>query len=220
MWRILLLSALLVTAVPPDARAEPAPEAVVRAELARLVRIVSACRLALATDPIALRGLVERELRPLADVLYGGQVILGRHWSDASPEQRRRFAEALYGTLANRHASGLLLLTANNVRVIAGSKPQRDGIVAVELAIDAGLARPLPVFLHMRRSGDRWRIHDARWEGQSFLLGLRRVYGEEISRRGLEDVIASLEATAQPAGARPEERATAAGRCLLGLRAP
>jgi phospholipid transport system substrate-binding protein len=66
---------------------------------------VADCRLPLAADPVALRGLVDQHLRP-ADVLYGGQLILGRHWSDAGPDQRRRFAEALYGTLVSRYATG------------------------------------------------------------------------------------------------------------------
>jgi phospholipid transport system substrate-binding protein len=191
----------------------------VRDSLARLARAVGACRLPLAADPPALRGFLDQELRSSADVLFGGQVILGRHWQDASPQQRRRFAEALYGTLVSRYAHGLLLLTPANVRVVPGASPQRDGSVAVELSVDAGLARPLPVFLHLRRRGDRWVVHDARWEGQSFLLGLRRAYAEEIAHRGLAAVIDSLEATALPDLPPPERRPTPAGRCLLRLDA-
>ncbi|NGP54657.1 ABC transporter substrate-binding protein [Thioalkalivibrio sp. XN8] len=217
MRRILVLTALLV--LPAGAAAEPADDAetAVRAQLGRLAGIVAACRLPLAADAVALRSLVARELRPEADVLHGAQVVLGRHWQDASPVQRRRFAEALFGTLVARYASGLLLLTADNVRVLPGSETQRDGTVAVQLEVDAGLARPLPVFLHLRARGGRWVVHDARWEGQSFLLSLRRVYAEQIARRGLERVIESLEATAPGKLPPPERRATAAGRCLLAL---
>lgn len=218
MYRILVLAALLVCAGSLGADPATDPETAVRAKLARLAAIVSACRLPLAADAVALRSLVVRELRPEADVLHGAQVVLGRHWQDASPEQRRRFAEALFGTLVARNASGLLLLTPNNVRVVPGSESRRDGTVAVELAVDAGLARPLPVSLHMRSRGDRWVVHDARWEDQSFLLGLRRVYGEQIARRGLASVIESLEASSVGQLPPPEHRATPAGRCLLALQ--
>lgn len=217
MIRILVLAVLLVCSGSLGAEPESGPEAAVRAKLARLAGIVGACRLPLAADPVALRSLVARELRPEADVLLGAQVVLGRHWPDASPEQRRRFAEALFGTLVARHAGGLLLLTPNNVRVVPGAERQRDGAVAVELAIDAGFAQPLPVFLHLRSRGERWVVHDARWEGQSFLLNLRRVYGEQIAQRGLDTVIESLEASATGKLPPPERRSTAAGRCLLAL---
>lgn len=215
MWRILVLGVLLVCSGPLGAAPADDPAEAVRAKLSRLADLVAACRLPLAADAVALRGLVVRELRPEADVLQGAQVVLGRHWQDASPEQRRRFAEALFGSLVARHASGLLLLTPNNVRVVSGSQPQRDGSRAVQLEIDAGLARPLPVFLHLRARGDRWVVHDARWEDQSFLLGLRRVYGERIARQGLEAVIESLEASAPGKLPPPERRSTPAGRCLL-----
>lgn len=217
MCRILVLAVLLVCSASLVADPVSDPEAMVRAKLERLAGIVAACRLPLAADPVALRGLVARELRPEADVLLGGQVVLGRHWPEASPEQRRRFAEALFGTLVARHASGLLLLTPHNVRVVPGAEPQRDGAVAVELAIDAGLARPLPVFLHLGSRGERWVVRDARWEGQSFLLSLRRLYGEQIAQRGLASVIESLEASAAGKLPPPERRSTAAGRCLLAL---
>ena len=217
MWRILVLSASLVCTAAAAGGSAGDPAEVVRQEVARLASVVGACRLPLAADPVALRSFLDRALRARTDVLLGGQVILGRHWQDASPAQRRRFAEALYGTLVSRYAHGLLLLTPRNVRVMPGSVAQRDGSTAVELSVDAGLARPLPVFLHLRRRGEQWVVQDARWEGQSFLLGLRRVYAEEIGRRGLEAVIRGLEATAVPALPPPERRSTPAGRCLMSL---
>ena len=214
MRRILLFIALLAATTLAAAEPRLAAQQRVAERLERLSGLVAACRLPLAVDPAALRGIIDEELRPYADVLYAGQLILGRHWPQASPEQRRRFAEALYGALVNRHASGLLLLTTQNVRVEKRDRPQDDGTAQVELSVDAGLSRRVPVLLELRRQGDRWRIYDARWEGQSFVLGLRHAYGEEIGQRGLETVIRDLEARAgQPPGP-PAERVTAAGRCL------
>jgi phospholipid transport system substrate-binding protein len=214
MRRILLFIALL--AVSAAASAEPAlgPEARVTERLERLAGLVSACRLPLAADPAALRGIIHEELRPYVDVLYAGQLILGRHWPEASPEQRRRFAEALYGALVQRHATGLLLLTPRNVRVVKGDGHKDSAAAAVELSVDAGLPRRVPVVLELRRHSDRWRIYDARWEGQSFILGLRHSYAEEIARRGLEAVIRDLEARAGDTPAAPAARGTPAGRCL------
>jgi phospholipid transport system substrate-binding protein len=215
MRKIVLIVSFLLTAG-ADARAPESPHRFVQDSVQSLAGLVTECRLPLAADPVALRGLVEQQLRPKADVLYAGQVILGRHWRDATPEQRRRFAEALYGSLLSRYASGLLLLTDRNVTVVppvASSLESDSGEAQVELRVQAG-GTPIPVFLQLRRSGDRWRIYDARWEGQSYVLSLRQAFSEQIRRDGLDAVILRLEALAGPVVGPPEERATAAGRCL------
>ncbi|NHA14474.1 phospholipid-binding protein MlaC [Thioalkalivibrio sp. XN279] len=214
MRRILLCLALLALTALAAAEPRLGPEQRVAERLERLSGLVAACRLPLAVDPAAVRGIIDQELRPYADVLYAGQLVLGRHWPQASPEQRRRFAEALYGALVNRHATGLLLLTPHNVRVAKGDGPRGGETAQVELSIDAGLSRRVPVLLELRRHDDRWRIYDARWEGQSFVLGLRHTYAEEIGRRGLETVIRELETRAGTPPGPPAQRNTPAGRCL------
>ena len=195
-----------------------APDEVVRSTVTELAVLVSACRLQLATDPVAVRGLIEQHLRPKADVLFAARRVLGRHWREASPEQRRRFADALYGTLVNRYASGLLLLTRDNVQVPApteGDRPSSDEtLTEVELRVRTGLPEPVSVFLQARRNNGQWRIYDARWEDQSYVLSLRDVYADPIRREGLEAIIRRLEASAGTPPGAPEARQTLAGRCL------
>lgn len=215
--RTLLIFVVLGLSAGNAAAAVPAPasaEATVREALQSLAGMVSQCRLQLVADPIALRGIIDHHLRPRADVLYAGQVILGRHWSEADAEQRRRFAEALYGTLASRYATGLLLLTERNVMVAGSQATEDQGPTQVELRVQTGLASPLAVFLQLRRGSERWRIYDARWEGQSYVLSLRHAVSQQIRRDGLDAVIRRLEATAGTPAGPPEERPTAAGRCL------
>jgi phospholipid transport system substrate-binding protein len=217
--RILILSLLLAFSTGVPANAPVSAEDTVREALQSLAGMVSECRLQLAADPGALRGIVDHHLRPRADVLYAGQLILGRHWAQADADQRRRFAEALYGTLANRYATGLLLLTERNVVVVGSGESAEQGPAQVELRVQTGLATPLPVFLQMRQGNARWRIFDARWEGQSYVLSLRHAVSQQIRRDGLDAVIRRLEATAGTTAGPPEERPSAAGRCLSARRA-
>jgi phospholipid transport system substrate-binding protein len=210
------LFALLFFAVAERALADepPLPDATVRNAVQELAAIVSDCRLPLTADPVAVRGLVDQYIRPRVDVLYGGQLILGRAWADASPEQRRRFAEALYGSLSSRYAYGLLLLTDRNVQVPETATPPGNGEAAVELLVQAGLMTPLPVQLQMRRSDGKWRVYDARWEGQSYTLSLRQAVAEAVRRDGLDAVITQLERSVGTPPGVPAERQTSAGRCL------
>ncbi|HUG99183.1 MAG TPA: ABC transporter substrate-binding protein [Gammaproteobacteria bacterium] len=210
-----ILAVLLVVAATAAADVHKPPDVVVRETVQSLAALVSDCRLPLAADPQALRGVVDKYLRPKADVLYAGQLILGRYWADADADQRRRFAEALYGTLVSRYATGLLVLTAGSVVVVPpAEKAGNDGHAAVEVRVQAGLATPVPAQLQMRQGSARWRAYDARWEGQSYVLSLRQLFAEQIRRDGLDTVIRRLEASAGSPVSAPEERPTAAGRCL------
>jgi phospholipid transport system substrate-binding protein len=212
--RKLIIIVLLSFSAATPADLPPPPELMVSEALKSLAALVSDCRLPLATDPVALRGIVDHHLRPKADVLYAGQLILGRHWQDANPDQRRRFSEALYGTLVNRYATGLLLLTDSNVVVVPSGTTPDGGEAVVKLQVDAGLAAPLPILVQMRLGSGRWRVYDARWEGQSYVLSLRHEFSLAIRRDGLEAVIRRLEASAGTPAGPPEDRDTMAGRCL------
>lgn len=212
--RTVILALLFLFATGAAAESSAPPAETVSRSVRALADLVADCRLPLAADPAALRGVVDQHIRPRTDVLYAAQLILGSHWPEATPEQRRRFAEALYGTLANRYATGLLLLTGRNVVVVPATAPPEQGQAEVELRVLAGLAEPVPVLLQMRRSGDRWRVYDARWEGQSYVLSLRREFSRAIRRDGVETVIRRLEASAGAADGPPEARDTMAGRCL------
>jgi phospholipid transport system substrate-binding protein len=214
MMRKLILIGLLSFSAAAAVESPSPPGLMVSQTVTSLAALVSDCRLPLAADPVALRGIVDHHLRPKADVLYAGQLILGRHWPEANPDQRRRFAEALYGTLVNRYSTGLLLLTDRNVAVVPSGATPDSGEAVVELRVDAGLAMPLPIFLQMRLGNDRWRVYDARWEGQSYVLSLRHEFSLAIRRDGLEAVIRRLETSAGTPAGPPEQRDTMAGRCL------
>src|SRR5262245_50765932 len=48
----------------------------------------------LRNDPAALRAVVDQHLLPHFDTDYAGQLVLGKHWRQATPAQRKRFVDA------------------------------------------------------------------------------------------------------------------------------
>lgn len=220
-WPAIL--SLLLLAGTASAGPGQSPDDQVRTTVTELAELVSSCRLQLAADPLAVRGLIEQHLRPQVDVLHAARRVLGRHWQAASPEQRRRFAEGLYGTLVSQYASGLLLLTRDNVQVPAVDAADDPGVdegeAQVELRVRTGLPTPVSGFLQARRNNGQWRVYDARWEDQSYVLSLRTVYADRIRREGLAAVIQRLEASAGTPPGNPAARQTLAGRCLRAAMA-
>ena len=203
---LLAAAATAATLAPPDR--------LVAGAVDELADVVSECRLPLAADPAALRGLVDVHVRPRIDLLHAGQIILGRWWRDATPDERRRFSEGLYGSLASRYAPALLLLTPSTIEVPEAKTETEDEQATVRIVVRGVRSAPVPVDLKLRRLGEDWRVYDARWEDLSFLLQLREAVSEEVRRDGLESVIRRLESGSSTATADPAHRDSMAGRCL------
>jgi ABC-type transporter MlaC component len=53
----------------------------------------------LSADKDALYALVDEILLPIFDRRYAAQLVLGRHWRDASEQEREAFIEAFYRSL-------------------------------------------------------------------------------------------------------------------------
>jgi phospholipid transport system substrate-binding protein len=210
-----LLAGLL--AWPPGAWPQASaaePEAAVAGTLDDLARAVGSCRFALATDPAGLRRLADEVIRPALDVLFSGRIILGRWWDEASADQRRQFAESLYGSLANRYAPSLLLITDETVRILDSASPAAGGGgTAIPVVVRVPGYAPVPVELHLRRTGGHWRVFDARIQDLSAILQLRDELSGEIRRDGLEAVIRRLTAAAAP----PRPSGQFANGCLERL---
>lgn len=214
MRRTFLLSVFTGLLAATAAATVAAPDRLVAGAVDELAGVVSECRLPLAADPGALRGLVDVHVRPRIDLLHAGRIILGRWWRDATPDERRRFSEALYRSLANRYAPALLLLTPSTIEVPEAKTESDDAQATVRIVVRGVRSGPVPVDLKLRRLGEEWRVYDARWEDLSFLLQLREAVSEEVRRDGLAAVIRRLEAgSAGPAGD-PAGRDSMAGRCL------
>ena len=211
----LLLSSLIgLVAAAATAATTAAPDRLVAGAVDELADVVSECRLPLAADPAALRGLVDVHVRPRIDLLHAGQIILGRWWRDATPGERRRFSEGLYSSLASRYAPALLLLTPSTIEVPEAKTETEDEQTTVRIVVRGVRTAPVPVDLKLRRLGAEWRVYDARWEDLSFLLQLREAVSEEVRRHGLEAVIRRLESGASASTADPAHRDSMAGRCL------
>jgi ABC-type transporter MlaC component len=211
----LLLSSLIgLVAAAATAATVAAPDRLVAGAVDELADVVTECRLPLAADPGALRGLVDVHVRPRIDLLHAGQIFLGRWWRDAPADERRRFSEGLYSSLATRYAPALLLLTPSTIEVPEAKTGTEDEQATVRIVVRGVRSAPVPVDLKLRRLGADWRVYDARWEDLSFLLQLREAVSEEVRRHGLEAVIRRLESGSSTSTADPAHRDSMAGRCL------
>jgi len=145
-------------------------------------------------DPSKLRLLVEEVLLPNFDVDRAARLVLGRHFRNATPEQRQRFIDAFYGSLMSNYGDALIEFTGDRIRVIP-SKVEPDATSAVvRTEVRRSNGEKVPVSYSLRRDERGWKVWDVVIEGISYVKSFREDFGSEIDQKGLDAVIDRLEA--------------------------
>jgi phospholipid transport system substrate-binding protein len=162
---------------------------------------LDANRAAYRKDPSKIDALVEKDLLPHFDTEYAARLVLGAHWRDATPEQRKRFIDAFYHSMIANYGKSIIDFTGDRLKVFPtklGSDPDRT-TVRTEVKRDNGSS--VPVNYSMRRGPDGWKAWDVVIDGISYVKSFREDFGSEIEQKGLDEVISRMQSGGKPGAA-------------------
>ena len=157
-------------------------------------------------DPSKVSALVERVLLPHFDVEHAARLVLGRHWRTATPEQRKRFIDAFYGSLLSNYGDALIEFTGDRIKVLPSPVAADATSATVRTEVKRSNGQKIPVNYTLRKTEAGWKAWDVVIEGISYVKSFREDFGSEIDQKGLDAVITRLEAqnrAAQNGGAKP-----------------
>lgn len=199
-----LLVALFLT-VP--ALAETPPEQIVRETTDEILRIVRADKKSFERDHRKLYKLADEKVLPHFDFVRMSQWVLGRHWRDATPEQRGRFVVEFRDLLVRTYSTALLNYTDQEIVVLPVARKPGDEEVTVKTEVrQKGGAPNVPIHYTFYKKGDAWKVYDVSIEGVSLVTNYRSVYATKIREEGLEALLVSMaQSNRNPAaaGAKP-----------------
>ena len=152
-------------------------------------------------DPTGLYKLVGETLLPHFDTPYAAQLVLGQHWRNATPEQRKRFVDAFYQSLLYTYGDAMVDFTADRLKVLPTKVAPTDERATVRTEIKRSNGTKVGVNYSLRKVGGQWKAWDVVIDGISYVKSYREDYGSEVQQKGLDAVIARLEAKAQSAKA-------------------
>lgn len=192
---LLSLLGTLAAAATPAAEAVPgpAPQALIEATARRMLESLDADRIAVRKDPKRVQALVDEILLPHFDTDYSARLVLGRHWRDATPEQRRRFVDAFYQSLLRNYGSALAEFTADRMVVLPFRGDLSNGQATIRTEVKRSDGTRVPVNYTMRATPAGWKAWDVTIEGISYVRNFRNDVGAEIDQKGLDSVIRRLE---------------------------
>lgn len=151
-------------------------------------------------DPAKINAMVDRILLPHFDTDYSARLVLGRHWSTATPEQRQHFVDAFYHSLLNNYGAALLDFTGDRLKVIPykGDAAATNATVRTQVRKNDGTIVAVNYSLHHTARG--WMAWDVVIEGISYVKSFRDDFSAEIEAHGVDALIDRLEK--QKAGAK------------------
>lgn len=185
-----LLGAAIAAAEPVPG---PAPQELIESTARQLLEALDADRATVRQDPKRVQALVDRYLLPHFDTDYSARLVLGKHWRNASPEQRRRFIDAFYQSLLRNYGSALAEFTADRLVVLPFRGDLGSGQATIRTEVKRSDGTRVPVSYTLRATPAGWKAWDVTIEGISYVRNFRNDVGAEVDQRGLDAVIERLE---------------------------
>jgi phospholipid transport system substrate-binding protein len=144
-------------------------------------------------QPEKLEAVVTRVLLPHFDTDYAAQLVLGRHWAGATPEQRKRFVDGFYHSLLRSYSSALTSFTADRLKVLPWKGDASASTATVRSQVRKSDGSMVAVNYTLRKTDAGWKAWDVVIEGISYVKSFRDDYSAEVDRNGLDALIKRLE---------------------------
>ncbi len=197
---VLACSLLATPAIAAEPNAE-GPNAVIEEAAMLLDERISGRREELAEDKQALYSLINEILLPRFDRRLAAQRVLAKHWKPASKEERDQFIGAFYNHMMQQYAEAVLEFNLERLKVLPfkGQVIKNKTKVKTFMSLDDGTKVSVNYGMVQREEG--WLMYDVTIEGISYVRTFREELNSEIRQKGLADVIARLESSANGSAA-------------------
>lgn len=175
MTMIALLASLQVHAQ------SQSPEALIRDNVESLMADLNGRKEYYANNLDELEALVDSNLDQVADFRYIGASVMGNYFRNATPEQRRRFADVFRQTLIDTYTRGLVTFDYDEIRVLDNQQSQRyddQASVAMEVVADDG--EVYPVSYSLRLFDGEWRVVNVIVNGINLGLTFRNQFDQAM----------------------------------------
>jgi phospholipid transport system substrate-binding protein len=183
-----------------------------------MVAELEARRAEFRKDPSKLAALVDRVLLPNFDVDHAARLVLGKHWRNATPEQRQRFIGAFYGSLMNNYGDALIEFTGDRIKVLSSPVAADATSATVRTEVRRSNGQKVPVNYTLRKTDSGWKAWDVVIEGISYVKSFREDLGGEIDQKGLDAVIQRLESQSRVARSGGAAKSATSGKSAAAPR--
>ena len=186
-WWLSAALALVVALMGPQARADEAPDALIR----RVVNEAIESARGGVTDAPHIAALVDATIMPNVDFARMTAAAVGRAWRQATPEQQERLQDEFKALLVRTYAGALAQVKDQTVTVKPLRAAPADGDVVVRTLVKGG-GDPIQVDYRLEKASGAWKIVDFNVMGVWLVEAYRGQFAAEIGAHGVDGLIAAL----------------------------
>src|SRR6185503_13835418 len=143
--------------------------------------------------------LAEEKVLPYIDFEQATRLAVGRAWSQASPEQKKKLVSEFRSMLVRTYSNGIQGYQGQTLKVLPtrGKQDPEDTTVRTQFVRAGG--QPLPIEFHMRQADKTWKVYDIIVEGVSLVMTYRSEFDAVVKQEGIDGVIKRLAQKNSPA---------------------
>jgi phospholipid transport system substrate-binding protein len=184
--------------------AQESPSQVIQTAADGLLKALNTDRQTYRNNPSKVQALVDQYILPHVDTEFAAQLVLGRYWRTATPQQRQRFINAFYHSMLNNYGAAIVEFTSNTLKVYPTRMKAGDQNAAVRTEMSRTSGPPVNVNYYMHMTPEGWKAWDVIIDGVSYVKSYREDFGSQITQQGgnaaaIDSVINRLESGEKPA---------------------
>ncbi|MES2554250.1 MAG: ABC transporter substrate-binding protein [Pseudomonadota bacterium] len=188
----LLASLGFVALAATTAHAEIAPDVLVKSTAEEVLEIVKKDKDIQAGDQKKIFALAEEKILPNFNFDRVSQLVLGRGWSKATPEQQQAFQREFRSLMLRTYATALSKYRNQTIEYKPLRTQPGDKEATVKTLILQPGGQPVGVDYTLEKSGDSWKVYDIVIEGVSLVTNYRGQFSNEIKNSGIDGLIQKL----------------------------
>jgi phospholipid transport system substrate-binding protein len=198
--KTLLIAFLFVFAVPALAQ-ELGPEELVKKVTSEVMEAIKGDKALAAGDKQKALKLAEEKILPHVDFEEATRLAVGRAWSQANPEQKKRLVTEFKNMLVRTYSNAISAYEGQQMKVMpVRMKPGDTEATVHNQFVRPGAPKPVLVDYQMRKTDKGWKIYDIVVEGVSLVLTYRSEFDAIAKQDGIDGLIKRLAQKNTPAG--------------------
>jgi phospholipid transport system substrate-binding protein len=178
-----------------------APEELVQKVTEEVMTAIKSDKQLAAGDKQKAMKVAEEKVLPYIDFEEATRLAVGRAWSQATPEQKKKLVSEFRNMLVRTYSNAIEAYQGQTLKVMPsrGGKQDAKDEATVRTQFTRAGGKPLPIEFQMRKTGETWKVYDISVEGISLVLTYRSEFDAVVKQEGIDGLIKRLTQKNSPA---------------------
>jgi len=184
-----------------NAQQQLAPDQLVQKVTEEVLSAIKSDKQLASGDKQRALKLAEEKVLPYIDFEEATRLAVGRAWSQATPEQKKKLVAEFRNMLVRTYSNSIEAYQGQTLKVLparGGKQDAKDEATVRAQFVRAG-GQPLPIEFQMRKDADTWKVYDIAVEGISLVLTYRSEFDAVVKQEGIDGLIKRLTQKNSPA---------------------